>query len=182
MPATRGAAAVNKSVVMNAKGLILQSLDLVSGRVNNLMNTTLAPGAAVGYMNCQADIYVNGVIVQTAYYTPGESIHAEMNALADFVCNGRNLPTITQIDITAPPCKSCAFVMELLGVVHTVRTTGATYKNFTSAWNWPDELQNAVLFDPIRWNQLNNFFSKSGYSHAQKIEAIVKVVRTLTFV
>jgi hypothetical protein len=165
----------NPTVISSGKGSILDQLNKVNLRCTT-MDTTLAD-TGVDFMECKAKIYAGAELKAEGEYNAGTSTHAEMNALAKYVGGGGTLSSITQIEITAPPCKSCGFVLELLGLIGKVKTTKDIYKHFTGSWNWPGALQNSLLFSD-RWGTLKTYFSGSGLSDPEILTAIVQVVRS----
>lgn len=168
----------NPYAISEGKGKVLSDLESVASRCNKLMKTNL-DAAAVDFMECNADVYEGSdTACATGSYTSSNSTHAEMNALASYIRGETDFETISKITITAPPCKSCAFVLELLGVIDKVKTTKAIYKHATGSWSFPDELKDTRTFDAGRWQTIRGYFKNSGLSDQEILEEMVKVVQS----
>jgi len=169
----------NLMIVGEAKRSVQGRLNTIGGICNGSLNVDFGVPRA-SFMNCVAKIYKEGSdeVAGEGRYNAGTSTHAEMNALAAYLEENPDFRSIRRIEISAPPCKSCAFVLNLLGVVSKVHTTKKIYKHFTGSWTWPDELQDTTLFNLAAWNKVKGFFDKSGLSDQQILEAVVNVVRT----
>lgn len=159
----------------------MASLDSVATRCNRKIITSLPPGGAGGFMSCYAQVYDATSVVRPAargQYKAATSTHAEMNALANYLRRHGTLAGITRIVISSPPCKSCAFVMELLGVIGKVVTTGKIYKHATSAWAWPARLRNPTSFQRARWMEIKRDFLGTGLTEKQIVGHVAHVVST----
>lgn len=79
-------------------------------------------------------------------YSASTGVHGEMDALEDFLNDGRDISTITYIAITSPPCKVCNAVLNLLGLNSLVGVPmGKESKTgHKSAFKVPDIVLNAV--------------------------------------
>jgi deoxycytidylate deaminase len=151
----------------------------VETRCNDKLRKDL-DGMDVDYMACVASIFgLNDDIAwATGAYSASTSTHAEMNALATYIGQGLALDDVQTIEISAPPCRACAFVLELHGLVETVSTTKDIYKNFTGSWRWPDALKNPANFDQARWQTVQSWFAGSGLTETQILEVVVGVVES----
>lgn len=168
----------NPMLVQQGRSKVLASLNTVDDRCNDDMDQTLA-APAVGFMQCNADVFDGGhAAAAQGTYNAQTCTHAEMNALAAYIGNHNDFGAVTSIEITSPPCKSCAFVLELLGLIDAVVTTGPISKHFTGSWRWPDALQNHNLFANARWHTVRGWFVGSGLTDAEVVERVVQVVRS----
>ncbi|MCD9185057.1 MAG: hypothetical protein LUM44_01380 [Pyrinomonadaceae bacterium] len=173
-----GRARRNPQKIRNGRSSILSDLNSVASRCNKLMKTNLEV-PSVDFMDCDADVYEGSDDPsESGSYTSGNSTHAEMNALASYIRGETDFETISKITITAPPCKSCAFVLELLGIIGKVKTTKAIYKNATGSWSFPDDLKDTRLFDPGRWQTIRGYFKDSGLSDQEILDEMVAVIQS----
>jgi deoxycytidylate deaminase len=174
----RKSSSISSSIVSTAKSSVLGRLDTIAGRCNPLMHTDL-DAEEVDYMDCVARVYEGSDEPSSeGIYTSANSTHAEMNALATYIQTETDFETIDKIEITAPPCKSCAFVLHLLGVIDKVHTTKNIYKHYTGSWTWPQHLRDPSTFHLGRWNKIKGYFDKSGLSETQILDEVIKVVQT----
>jgi len=174
----RGRSRRNPQIVKTGRSSILSDLNSVASRCNKLMNTKLDV-PSVDYMDCNADVFEGSDDPsESGSYTSSNSTHAEMNALASYIRGETDFETISKITISAPPCKSCAFVLELLGVIGKVKTTKPIYKNATGSWNFPDDLKDIRLFDHGRWQTIRGYFNGSGLSDQEILQEMVNVVQS----
>jgi len=174
----RKSSSTNSSIVSSGKNSVLGRLETIAGRCNPHMSTDLG-AVEVDYMDCVAKIYEGGDDPSCeGQYNASTSTHAEMNALAAYIREETDFETISRITITAPPCKSCAFVLNLLGVIDKVRTTKSIYKHATGSWTWPAALRDPATFHPGRWNKIKGYFDKSGLSDGEILAEVVKVVQS----
>jgi hypothetical protein len=111
---------------------------------------------------CKAEVFEGDAISASGEYDSSASIHAELNALVSYISLKSNFSNISKIRITSPPCKSCAFVLKLLGLLDKVQTTKQIYKEHTGSWVWPQELQNSQLFSAEQWEWVQEQFEKTG--------------------
>lgn len=168
----------NPQKISSGRGSVLSDLNSVDSRCNKLMKTDLG-ALAVDYMDCSADIYEGSEVPsKSGSYTPSTSTHAEMNALASYIRGETDFETISKITITAPPCKSCAFVLELLGIISKVKTTKPIYKHATGSWSFPDDLKDTDLFDHGRWQTIRGYFKDSGLNDQEILAEMVNVVQS----
>jgi deoxycytidylate deaminase len=167
----------NPEKMAAGKEYVLLRLETVGTRCNPKLSTDLGD-EEVGYMECKAKVYEGETLVGEGAYDSVTSTHAEMNALAAAMAAQGSLSKVTRIEITAPPCKSCAFVLELLTVIDKVVTTKGIYKHATGSWSWPAALQDDDDFSILQWYQIREHFSGSGLSDGEVRDAMVKVVRT----
>lgn len=177
---------VNRGVVAAGKQSVLHDLENMQtggNRGMTIIATAAAAAAAdavdVGFMECVATVFDNieNESSSTGQYNAVTSTHAEINALVDYIAAETDFTTIERINISSPPCKSCAFVLELLGLLPVVHTSGSIYKHYTGSWEWPEQLRDHLTFDPIRWNTVRGYFGGANLSDAQIVEEIVKVVK-----
>lgn len=170
--------AKNPHKIKSGRGDVLMRLENVGDRCNKLMNTDLQK-PTVSYMQCNADVF-EGDDTPSAFghYTASSCTHAEMNALAKYIRTETDFRTIETIQITAPPCKSCAFVLELLGVISKVKTTKKITKHATGSWFWCDELKDTRTFDQTKWQIIKNYFNGSGLTETEILAEVVNVVQT----
>ena len=174
----RKSSTISSSIVFTAKSSVLGRLDTIAGRCNPLMHTDL-DAEEVDYMDCVARVYEGSDDPSSeGIYTSANSTHAEMNALATYIQTETDFETIDKIEITAPPCKSCAFVLHLLGVIDKVHTTKNIYKHYTGSWTWPQNLRDPSTFHLGRWNKIKGYFDKSGLSDTQILDEVIKVVQS----
>lgn len=168
----------NASKIRSGRDDILDLLNKVDSRCNVLFNKRLS-GAPVDYMSCSSTVFEDseGEAVVQGRYDFRNCIHAEMDALAQYISRESDFRTIEKIEITAPPCKSCAFVLELLGVISKVKSTGGIKKHFTGSWRWPEALKDTNTFDFAKWSFFKSKFINSGLSDSQILDEIVKVVQ-----
>ena len=170
---------VNQTKVREGKSEILSQLNNVEGRCNSKMTLDLTKSDEVGFMDCTADLYDAGsASLGSGSYNAGNSTHAEMNALAAYIVGKTDFTAVSKITISAPPCKSCAFVLELLGLIGKVQTTKNIYKHATGSWQWPDMLKTITAFDSTRWNTIKNKFAGSGWSEQDILNAVIDIVQT----
>ena len=83
-----------------------------------------------------------------------------MDALAQYYStrHSSRIGSISKIQVSSPPCKKCAFVMNLLGVIGLVEAPGPTCTMPPGgSWAWPDVLKNPVLFQSDLWTNLDSF-------------------------
>ncbi len=132
--------------------------------------------------NCDASIYEHVDQKQpTATGTYSNDVHAELNALVNFINMGKSLESIQRIEVTSPPCTCCAFLLFLLRILDDkVKTTGNICKHPGGTWRWPPPLRDIENFYPFRWNQLKEPFLGSGLNEKEILMNIVQVVETLT--
>lgn len=175
---------INRSKIMRAKEFVFDLLDSVDDRMNDDLHIKIDESKknekedATDYMSCSARIYEGGEnAVASGEYDSNSSIHAEMNALAEYIRQESDFITISRIEISSPPCKSCAFVLELLGVSDKVYTNGKIYKHATSAWAWPEQLKLLQTFDAKKWSRITNQFSGSGLDPEDMLKLVVQVVQ-----
>ncbi|WP_083858269.1 hypothetical protein [Gallaecimonas xiamenensis] len=173
---------INPMKVSEGRQSVLRRLQSVAGRWNETLDTTLvlaqAPEEENDYMSCNAVIFNHDDEISEGAYDSVRSTHAEMNALVEYLQDGGDLADIQRIEITSPPCKSCAFVLELLGVIDRVVTTDEIYKKATSSWVWPQALQDRGLFDHARWAWVRAQFEGSGLDQDKVRSAMVDVVQS----
>jgi len=159
------------------KDKVLEEVKSIENRCNKEISTDLATNK-VEYMNCKAKVFEGSdKAVSEGEYSAQKSTHAELNALAAYIEQESDFSTIEKIEITSPPCKSCAFVLELLGAIDKVQTTGKIHKMHTSAWIWPNPLKDIGTFDGTRWAELKGYFAGSGLSDQEILEEIINVVQ-----
>jgi hypothetical protein len=79
-------------------------------------------------------------------YSDSTGVHGEMDALEDFLDDGKELSTIMYIAITSPPCKVCNAVLNLLKLNFLVGVPmGMESKTgHKSAFKVPDVILNAI--------------------------------------
>jgi deoxycytidylate deaminase len=179
---------VNVGKIKEGRMTVLSQLNTVGSRCNGSMDKTLPKAVVVdsdsgdgeiSYMECKAKIWEGSDDpVAEGVYNSAYSIHAEMDALADYITQETDFLTIDRIEITAPPCKSCAFVLELLGVINKVKTTKGIYKHATSAWKWNPRLLDPDSFEQGRWTTIKNYFKDSGLSEQEILDEVVKIVES----
>jgi deoxycytidylate deaminase len=168
----------NPVKIAEGKSYVFAQLGTANSRCSSQMDRTLVNDGDGEFMSCNAEVYEGSDdAVSTGAYNSGTSTHAEMNALSAYIAQETDFETISRIVISSPPCKSCAFVLELLGAIDKVRTTGDVYKNATSSWEWPQALRDPRTFDGTRWRQITGKFANSGLSDAEILEAMVSVVK-----
>jgi len=168
---------IDISKVVAGRAKIVRELDNIASISNNKMAVRVS-AIAVEYMQCDAKVYEGSDdAVSAGSYTAQTATHAEMNALIEYIAQEIDYRTVSAIHISSPPCKSCAFVLELLGLTDKVITTGLVHKHFTSSWKWPDELKDVYAFDSTRWTLLKSYFADSGYSEQEILSAMVEIVQ-----
>ncbi len=166
--------------ISKGREAVLARLNKVDVRCNPKLDTSLSQ-QETDYMSCVATVYLGAD--EPCYqgrFDSGACVHAEMAALSAAISNERDLSRVTSIEISSPPCKSCAFVLELLGLMDKVLTTRTIYTHFTGSWKWPEDLQNVNDFDHLGWREICDHFAGSGLD-AEEIKAnMLQVVRTQT--
>ncbi len=167
---------INPIVISSGKINVLRRLEIIENLCREIQINLTAEEA--DYTDCVARIYVNDYVVEEEEYKEENATHAEMNALAKYIKNGGVLAYIDRIEITAPPCKSCAFVLNLLGVINKVHTTKNIHKHATGSWKWHDRLQNLALFNLGQWNTIKRYFDESGLNDRQILDEVIKVVQS----
>jgi len=168
----------NPAKINAGKEYVLLRLETVAERCNAKLSTELE-GEDAGYMDCKARVYdKDDELIGEGEYNSVANTHAEMNALAAVMAAKGGLGDVARIEISSPPCKSCAFVLEMLTVIGKVVTTGGIYKHFTGSWNWPDTLQDDDDFSILYWYHIREHFSGSGLTEGEIRNAMVQVVRT----
>jgi deoxycytidylate deaminase len=185
----RKAATVNTSELSNAKGDIQAACSGM--HINNLVKTDAALIEELAELkrqkaeddepdnekSCKAEVYDAGMNPSaTGQYDSFNSIHAELNALTSYIRHNNDFSNISKIRITSPPCKSCAFVLKLLGQLDKVYTTKQIYKEHTGSWVWPEELQKSDLFSATPWNWVKGRFAKTGVADDKEIIAYMVAV------
>ncbi|CAM7500740.1 hypothetical protein OGY07_12895 [Citrobacter sp. Cs237] len=170
---------INTSNVTRGKQCVYAALDNIGIRYRSKINTALSGGGEDNYMSCNAVIRIDGVTEAIeGSYNAMTCTHAEMTALDNYFSSANKDKKINCIEISSPPCKSCAFVLELLGLIGVVKTTGDIYKHFTSSWKWPVSLQDKSIFDVSRWSTIKTYFNDSGLDEDEILKYVVDVVRT----
>lgn len=168
----------NPHKIKSGRQSVLSRLENVGVRCNDLIAKDLDK-KAVNYMACNADVFEGSDTASASgHYTADSCVHAEMNALALYIRTETDFRTVDKIEISAPPCKSCGFVLELLGVIGKVKTTKQITKHATGSWKWPDKLKDPRTFDDAKWQIIKNYFSGSGLSDYEILEHTVNVVQS----
>ena len=152
----------------------------VASRGNRVMRKDLpVVKSGTGEKECNAYVYEgDDEATATGEYNSVACTHAEINALAAYIAEETNFQTISKIEITAPPCKCCAFVLELLGVLNKVRTTGDIYKNPTGSWVWHNALKDPRTFDGTEWNTIKTYFARANMTDDQILQTVVTTIQT----
>jgi deoxycytidylate deaminase len=127
---------------------------------------------------CKAEVFEGDTVSTSGEYDSNASIHAELNALVSYIGLKSDLSNISKIRITSPPCKSCAFVLKLLGLLDKVQTTKQIYKEHTGSWVWPQALQNSQLFYAEQWKWVREQFDKTGIADEEIIPYMVAVIQS----
>ena len=82
----------------------------------------LSSSKKAGFSTCGATIISSSGISGQGSYK--RSIHAEINALENYLKSGGQLGDITSIDITSQPCKYCDVILGDLGIREKVNAPG----------------------------------------------------------
>lgn len=127
--------------------------------------------------SCKAEIDGGMNPSATGQYDSVHSIHVELKALTSYIRQKTDFSNISKIRITSPPCKSCVFVLTLLGLLDKVRTSQQIYKEHTGSWVWPLALQNSQLFSAVQWNWVREQFEKTGVADQDIIAYMVAVIQ-----
>jgi len=185
----RKAATINISELPNAKGSILADCANMHTSLVEIDKDLKQQLAALkrqkakdeepdNEKSCKAEIFDGGMTPSaTGEYDSVHSIHAELNALTSYISRKSDFSNISKIRITSPPCKSCGFVLRLLGLLDKVHTTKQIYKEHTGSWVWPRELQGFQLFSAGQWNLVREQFEKTGVADQDIIPYMVAVIQ-----
>ena len=167
-------------VILSGKESVYTSLTDVAGRCNKLI-TIKQSGLEQAFMNCTATIksYNNNSVESS--YDSINCIHAEMSALEKHILANKSIASIRNIHISSPPCKCCAFVLELFGVINRVTTTGSIWKMPTGSWAWPASLQVPDKFDTPRWKEIKLFFESSGLNEKEVLKNVIRVIQSKSY-
>ncbi|MCU1752190.1 hypothetical protein [Pseudomonas sp. 6D_7.1_Bac1] len=155
---------------------------------NKKMEKTLESVQGDNAMACHATVCSRKTAAAKSEEIAGDycartCIHAEMEALEKYMklvgsaLNNKEMKNdLVRITVTSPPCLSCAFVLELFGVLDKIKTTKDVYKGFTSSWKWPDGLKKIADFDPGFWLSIQAGFKDSGCTDDDIVKMMVKII------
>jgi hypothetical protein len=132
--------------------------------------------------SCVAKIYefANNTAQVEGKYDAASMTHAEMDALTQYIKGKEYFGQISSIEITSPPCKECAFVLQLHNLLINVRTTGEIHKHFTGSWKWPEELKEKKRFSTKAWQELLSYYKGSGLEEDEVLQDVVLVIQKQT--